>query len=160
MSVVQVTGPGPQLEAVRELFREYAQSQGFDTCFQGFDQELTALPGVYAPPDGCLLLAELGNLPAGCIAVRRLDSARCEMKRLYVRPVFRGAGLAGLLVEQAIQRARSIGYQEILLDTLPKMRRARTLYEALGFRPCAPYLPEPTPGADCYALDLTRPAVP
>jgi GNAT superfamily N-acetyltransferase len=137
--------------------REYAdQADSSKLCVQGFDRELAALPGAYAPPAGCLLLAELGGVPAGCIALRRIDNRRCEMKRLYVRAVFRGAGLAGLLVDRVIEKARAIGYQEMLLDTLPEMRAARLLYDMLGFQPCAPYLAEPTPGADCMALNLTR----
>jgi len=155
VTIVEVTTAGPQLETVRELLREYVQSEASKLCFQGFDVELATLPGAYAPPDGCLLLAELGGMPAGCVALRRLDATRCEMKRLYVRAVFRGAGLAGLLVERTIGQARARGYQEMLLDTLPEMRAARMLYEILGFRSCAPYLPEPTPGADCLVLDLT-----
>lgn len=157
VGIIAVTDAGPHLDAVRELLREYVQSEASKLCFQGFDQELATLPGAYAPPDGCLLLAELGGLPAGCVALRRLDATRCEMKRLYVRAVFRGAGLAGMLVERVIGQARAKGYREMLLDTLPEMRAARMLYDILGFRSCPPYLPEPTPGADCLALDLTAP---
>ena len=157
----EVTVAGQQLETVRELLREYAQSEASGLCAglgaQGFDRELATLPGAYAPPDGCLLLAELGGRAAGCVALRRIDASRCEMKRLYVRAVFRGAGLAGLLVERIIEKARAIGYQEMLLDTLPDMRAARLLYDMLGFLPCAPYLREPTPGADCLALNLSAP---
>ncbi len=156
--IVEVTGSGPHLDRARELFLEYGQTLGASQCLKDFDREVASLPGAYTPPGGCLLVAELGIIAGGCVALRRLDDMRCEMKRLYVRPVFRGAGLASLLVERAIERARAMGYREILLDTLPQMRRARELYETFGFRPCAPYLPEPTPGADCYALDLTRPA--
>ena len=115
---------------------------------------LAGLPGAYSPPAGCLLLAELGGLPAGCVALRPLDGARCEMKRLYVRAAFRGAGLAGILVEHVIERARTQGYREMYLDTMPKMRAARVMYDMLGFKACAPYLAEPTPGADCLVLDL------
>ena len=157
VAIAIVAGAGPQLETVRELLREYAQqSDAAKLCFQGYDQELATLPGAYAAPDGCLLLAELGGVPAGCVALRRIDETRCEMKRLYVRAVFRGAGLAGLLVERIIGKARALGYQEMLLDTLPEMRAARLLYDMLGFQPCAPYLPEPTPGADCLVLNLAR----
>jgi GNAT superfamily N-acetyltransferase len=157
VTIVEVAVAGPQLETVRELLREYVQSEASKLCFQGFDRELATLPGDYAPPDGCLLLAELGGMAAGCVALRRLDARRCEMKRLYVRAVFRGAGLAGLLVERVIEEARAKGYREMLLDTLPEMRAARMLYDILGFRACPPYLPAPTPGADCLVLDLTAP---
>ena len=158
VTIAEVTVAGPQLDTVRELLQEYAgQADSSKLCFQGFDRELAALPGAYASPDGCLLLAELGGLPAGCVALRRIDDRRCEMKRLYVRAVFRGAGLAGLLVDRVIEKARAIGYQEMLLDTLPEMRAARLMYDMFGFQPCAPYLAEPTPGADCMALNLTLP---
>ena len=156
-SIVVVAAPGPQLEAVRELLRKYAQQvDSSKLCFQGFEQELATLPGDYSPPAGCLLLAELGGMPAACVALRRLDAARCEMKRLYVRAVFRGAGLAGLLVERIIAEARARGYAEMYLDTLPGMQAARLIYDMLGFKSCPPYLPEPTPGADCLVLELKQ----
>jgi GNAT superfamily N-acetyltransferase len=159
VAITEVAAAGPQLETVRELLLEYGQqSDAAKLCFQGFDQEVATLPGAYAPPAGCLLLAELGGVPAGCIALRPLGGKRCEMKRLYVRAVFRGAGLAGVLVERLIEKARALGYQEMFLDTLPEMRAARLLYDMLGFVPCRPYLPEPTPGADCLALNLTLPS--
>jgi len=158
--LVQAVTAGPQIESVRQLLREYARTiPAAVACFQDLESEMAGLPGAYAPPAGCLLLAELGGRPAGCVALRRIDAARCEMKRLYVRPVFRGVGLAGMLIERAIEEARAIGYEEMLLDTLPGMRAARALYEMLGFRPCAPYLPEPTGGAECLALDLRRPSL-
>ena len=154
VSIVEVGAAGPQLDTVRELLREYLQSEAVQACAGSFEDELAALPGAYSRPAGCLLLAELGGVPAGCVAMRRIDAARCEMKRLYVRAAFRGAGLAGLLVDRIIQQARAAGYREIFLDTLPAMRAARLLYDMLGFRSCAPYLPEPTPGADCMVFDL------
>lgn len=160
VTIREVAVAGPQLESVGELLREYAQSDASGLCFPHFDRELATLPGSYAPPDGCLLLAELGGRPGGCVALRRIDNRRCEMKRLYVRAVFRGAGLAGLLVERVIGKARLLGYQEMMLDTLPAMRAARLLYDMLGFQPCAPYLAEPTPGADCMMLNLTLPRRP
>ena len=160
VTIGEVAGEGPRLEMVRELLREYAmQVDSSKLCYQGFDQEVADLPGAYAPPAGCLLLAELGGLPAGCVALRRIDERRCEMKRLYVRAVFRGAGLAGILVDRIIGKARAIGYQQMLLDTLPEMRAARQMYDMFGFQPCAPYLAQPTPGADCLALNLTSPRV-
>lgn len=157
VSITEVIAAGPQLETVRELLREYMQSEAVKLCLRGSDQELATLPGAYSPPDGCLLLAEFGSVPAGCVALRRLDARHCEMKRLYVRAAFRGAGLAGLLVERVIEQARARNYAEMFLDTLPEMRAARLIYDMLGFRACAPYLPEPTPGADCLVLDLMTP---
>jgi putative acetyltransferase len=155
--ISEVTAEGPKLDAVRELLREYLQAEAARVCAKDYPQELANLPGAYAPPAGCLLLAQLGGMAAGCVALRPLDEARCEMKRLYVRAAFRGAGLAGLLVEHLIARAQAQGYKEMYLDTLPEMRAARLMYNMLGFRVCAPYLPEPTPRADCMVLDLRAP---
>ena len=152
--ITEVAGEGPSLERVRELLREYLRSDAVTRRADGYAEELSGLPGAYAAPAGCLWLAELGGIAAGCVALRRLDAGRCEMKRLYVRAAFRGAGLAGILVEHVIERARAQGYREMYLDTMPKMRAARQMYDMLGFRACAPYLAEPTPGADCLVLDL------
>lgn len=146
--------PGADLEAVRDLFIEYGASLGFSLCFQGFDQELAALPGEYAPPHGCLLLATEGNEAAGCVGVRRLDAERCEMKRLYVRPAFRGTGLGRKLAAAAIAAARKAGYRSMVLDTLPDMTAARALYAALGFTACAPYYDNTCAGSDCFEIAL------
>lgn len=154
-----MAGPGPDIETVRGLFLEYAQSLDFSLCFQGFDRELAALPGDYAPPRGCLLLAKAGNDPAGCVGIRPLDAMRCEMKRLYVRPAFRGTGLGRVLAEAAVAAARKSGYREVLLDTLPQMRAARALYASLGFAPCKPYYDNSPIGSECLALRL-EPAAP
>jgi len=150
----EVTRPGTDADAVRDLFLEYGASLGFSLCFQGFDQELATLPGEYAPPHGCLLLAKRGDEAAGCVAVRSLDGQRSEMKRLYVRPEFQGTGLGRRLAERAIVFARSCGYRSMVLDTLPDMKAARTLYLSLGFKPCAPYYDNSSIGSDCFALDL------
>ena len=152
--ITEVAGTGPPLETVRELLHEYLRSDAVTRRADGYAEELSGLPGAYSAPAGCLLLAELGGIAAGCVALRPLDAGRCEMKRLYVRAAFRGAGLAGILVEHIIARARAQGYGEMYLDTMPKMRAARLMYDMLGFRACAPYLAEPTPGADCLVLAL------
>ena len=154
--ITEVTATEPKLETLRGLLREYLRSDAVTRRADGYAEELDGLPGAYSPPAGCLLLAELGGLPAGCVALRALDGARCEMKRLYVRAAFRGAGLAGILVEHVIERARAQGYREMYLDTMPKMRAARLMYDMLGFKACAPYLAEPTPGADCLVLELGK----
>jgi ribosomal protein S18 acetylase RimI-like enzyme len=154
IAIVPVAGAGPQLEAVRGLFLEYAQSLGFSLCFQGFDQELASLPGGYAPPAGCLLLATVDDAVAGCVGVRKLDAGRCEMKRLYVRPEYRGEGLGRVLAEKIIAKARSAGYRTMYLDTLPVMAAAQKLYESMGFATCAPYSDSPTCGARCMMLAL------
>ena len=152
--ITEVTATEPKLETLRGLLREYLRSDAVTRRADGYAGELADLPGAYSAPAGCLLLAELGGLPAGCVALRPLDGERCEMKRLYVRAAFRGAGLAGILVEHVIERARAQGYREMYLDTMPKMRAARVMYDILGFKVCAPYLTEPTPGADCLVLEL------
>jgi len=154
--ITEVTATEPKLETLRGLLREYLRSDAVTRRADGYAGELADLPGAYSAPAGCLLLAELGGLPAGCVALRPLDGERCEMKRLYVRAAFRGAGLAGILVEHVIERARAQGYREMYLDTMPRMRAARLMYDMLGFKACAPYLAEPTPGADCLVLELGK----
>jgi putative acetyltransferase len=137
-----------EMEAVRTLFREYADSLGFDLCFQNFEQELAELPGQYAPPSGCLLLAMVQDEPAGCVALKRLADDVCEMKRLYIRSRHRGTGLGRTLAEQIIQEAKRLGYQVIRLDTIPSvMGSAVALYRSLGFRDIPAYCINPVPGA-------------
>jgi len=145
------------LAATRDLFREYHDWLGIDLCFQGFAQELASLPGDYAPPRGRLLIAERIGVPgeiAGCVALRPLDERRCEMKRLFVRLDQQGAGIGRRLVERLLAEARAIGYQSIVLDTLPQMRAAQPLYESLGFREIEAYYHNPTPGVRYLGLDL------
>ena len=153
MEIVQAVTPGQVVEA-RALFREYERSLGIDLCFQGFEQELAGLPGAYAPPRGRLLLAADGDALAGCVALRPLDGVACEMKRLYVRPAFRGRRAGRRLAERVIAEARAIGYARMRLDTLPSMKEAIALYGALGFVAIAPYYANPVPGALFLELDL------
>jgi len=144
-----------EVKATRELFVEYGQSLGFSLCFQSFDQEYASLPGKYAPPRGRLLLAEVDGQPAGCVALRPLETGVCEMKRLYVRPEFRGLKLGRRLAETIINEARLIGYQLMRLDTVAdKMPEAVALYRTLGFREIAPYTVNPEASVIFLELEL------
>ena len=137
-----------QIAEIRELFIEYAQSLGFSLCFQNFDQELANLPGDYAPPSGRLLLATYEGHRTGCVALHKLDDSTCKMKRLYLRPQFRGKGLGRVLADRIIAEARAIGYQRMRLDTVePVMKDAVAMYRKIGFREIAPYCANPIPGA-------------
>ena len=152
--ILQAASPD-RVEQARQLFQEYAGSLGFHLCFQSFDKELAGLPGDYAPPDGRLLLAEHEGKIAGCVALHKLSDGLCEMKRLYVRPEFRGQALGRALAERVIQEARAIGYARMRLDTIVgQMDSAIALYRALGFREIPPYRENPIPGAIYMELKL------
>lgn len=142
--------------AVENLLREYAASLGVDLSFQDFAEELAGLPDKYAPPGGALLLASADSAPVGCAAFRPLSERGCEMKRLYVRPAFRGQGIGRRLIQRVLTDAREAGYSQICLDTLPSMREAQALYESFGFRDSAPYCHNPVPGARYLVMDFKR----
>jgi putative acetyltransferase len=151
---VQAESPA-QVAQARELFLEYAQSLGVDLCFQSFEEELAGLPGHYAPPEGRLLLAECDGQLAGCVALHPWEAGVCEMKRLYLRPSFRGKGLGRVIAEKIIAEARSVGYRSMRLDTIaPIMKDAVEMYRKLGFREIAPYRPNPIAGATYMELQL------
>jgi len=144
-----------QVAQARELFVEYAKSLGVNLCFQNFEQELAGLPGHYAPPDGRLLLANYEGQLAGCVALHRWEAGVCEMKRLYLRPSFRGKGLGRAIAEAIIAEARNIGYRCMRLDTIePIMKDAVEMYRKLGFHEIAPYRPNPIAGAMYMELKL------
>jgi ribosomal protein S18 acetylase RimI-like enzyme len=147
-----------EVEQARGLFLEYGQSLGFSLCFQSFDEELAGLPGDYAPPSGRLFLAEVEGKPAGCVALHALGGTKdgiCEMKRLYVRPEFRGHQLGRRLVNELMNAARAIGYRKMRLDTVePVMGHAVALYRELGFHEITPYRENPIAGALYMELEL------
>jgi carbonic anhydrase len=154
MQIVPVAQPD-QLEQVRLLFQEYWDSFDFTPCFQNFSQEVARLPGDYAPPGGVLAIALAQGEPAGCVALRRVDAARCEAKRLYVRPQFRGQGVGKSLLDWVTREARALGYREMVGDTMPVMAQALEMYLRAGFERTAPYASDPTPGAIYIRLRLT-----
>lgn len=153
MITVLTATPG-DLEDIRVLFREYADSLGVDLGYQGFEDELAQLPGAYAPPGGTLLLARGSEGTVGCVGVRPFEPGIAEMKRLYVRDTGRGLGVGRRLAEAAIRFARGAGYRCMRLDTLPQMTRARDLYAALGFRAIEPYRYSAVPGTAFLELRL------
>ncbi|PVY57987.1 acetyltransferase (GNAT) family protein [Simplicispira sp. 125] len=157
MTLLTATGP-EHLAVLRDLFQEYADSLSIDLCFQQFDTELATLPGEYADPRGALLLALVDGAPAGCCALRPLDTAdypnASEMKRLFVRKAFRGFGLGRQLAEATLDAARQRGYACVLLDTLDDMESARALYTDLGFTDIPPYYHNPIQGAHYLKVDI------
>ncbi|HEX2477040.1 MAG TPA: GNAT family N-acetyltransferase [Lacipirellulaceae bacterium] len=142
MQIRQATSPS-DIAAARTLLQEYADDIGVDLCFQGFNEELAQLPGSYAPPQGRLLIAWSDDNAAGCVALRPLTATICELKRLFVRPPFRGRGIGKSLVEAIIREAGEIGYTTMQLDTLHTMTAATQLYESLGFVHRTPYYETP-----------------
>jgi ribosomal protein S18 acetylase RimI-like enzyme len=139
---------------VRKRFQQYADALGFDLEFQGFSRELATLPGAYAPPKGCILLAESEEEIVGCVALRPLEKRICEMKRLYVVPAYRNRKIGRALAEAVIDRARTIGYERMRLDTLESMIAAQALYHSLGFRPIKPYRYNPLHNPSYFELSL------
>jgi len=146
----------PQLiRMVRELFLEYSESLGVDLCFQGFAEELASLPGEYSRPEGRLLLMMDEQQAVGCLALRPIGHNVCEMKRLYLRPEYRGKGAGRTLIDTLIRAAREIGYERMRLDTLPSMTKAIAIYRSLGFKEIPPYRVNPVVGASFLELNLS-----
>ena len=160
MPVIEILSPRHEADLLqtKEIFLAYAKAINIDLCFQDFDTELANLPGDYSPPRGALLLAWVDQKLAGCCAMRPLDSSdyanAAEMKRLFVRPEFRGLGLGRQLAESIIDAARMSGYDSVLLDTLDDMEIARAMYEDLGFKEIPPYYHTPLAGAHYLKVDL------
>jgi ribosomal protein S18 acetylase RimI-like enzyme len=151
---VHIIAAYDHLDEVRELFQEYQQSLGIDLCFQNYEEELLTLPGKYAQPDGRLFLIKIEDEVAGCIALRRFDEKRCEMKRLYIRPGFRGHHCGQALVEKIIDEAKIIGYEEMVLDTLSSLKSAVSLYLKNGFTEVSPYYQNPLDDVLYFKLRL------
>jgi putative acetyltransferase len=158
LKIAEVRPGAKELDEVRALFEQYARALDFDLAFQGFESELKALPGDYAPPRGRLLLAKVAGQPAGCVALRALEGDgagdAAELKRLFVRPQFRHAGLGRALAEAALAEAKGLGYARVRLDTVPAMREALALYKAIGFHEIAPYRDNPVAGASFFEKPL------
>lgn len=152
---LQTATSAEDLDAIRTLFQEYADSLGVNLDYQGFEDEVRDLPGKYAPPAGTLVLAFNDDELVGCVGVRPIDDEMAEMKRLFVRPSGRGLGLGRSLAESAIRFATVTGYERMRLDTLPQMDRAQDLYRSLGFMPIDAYRFSPVPGTVFLELVLT-----
>jgi ribosomal protein S18 acetylase RimI-like enzyme len=153
--VVRQAETTSEIAQARELFLEYEKALGISLCFQGFDDELAGLPGKYAPPSGRLLLCVYAGALAGCVALHGLDAEIGEMKRLYLRPAFRGKGLGQAMVDAIVAEARAIGYRRLRLDTIaPRMKNAVSLYRRMGFREIAPYCANPCQGALYMELEI------
>ncbi len=155
MLKIELAETTEQVELARALMREYSDATKAEPCFRTFEAEMAGLPGEYAPPGGRLYLALEDEQAAGCCAFRKFAKGACELKRMYLRPVFRGRGIGRKLALAAIKNARVIGYDRMYLDTLPSMQPALTLYRALGFKQVEPYMQNPIPGALCFELDLS-----
>ena len=141
-------------QKVRNLFQQYADSLDFDLEFQGFSEELATIPGKYAIPEGCILLAEDSGQFVGCVALRPLEDKICEMKRLFVRSDYRGRGIGRMLACSVIDKAREIGYEKMRLDTVATMKEARTLYYSLEFRNIKAYRYNPIDDSSYMELEL------
>ena len=143
-----------EISHARELFREYGATPDFCVCFKGFEEEIQSLPGIYAPPDGRLLLAYLDGAAAGCIGFRKMEPGICEIRRLYVQPQFRGQRLGRRLAEEILVQAHTAGYKKACLGTLPVMKEAIALYQSLGFVRVTPYKENALEGALYMELAL------
>jgi ribosomal protein S18 acetylase RimI-like enzyme len=154
MNDIVLAKSAEEIEEIRKLFLEYEKSLDMDLCFQDFEEELENLPGEYGAPSGRLILALEDDATAGCVALRKLPNGTCEMKRLYVKPEFRGGGIGRRLAEALLQEARTTGYTKMYLDTLASMKEAVGLYRSLGFEQTEPYRHNPCEDCRFMALEL------
>jgi putative acetyltransferase len=145
------------LSSARDLIMEYSASLGLDLSFQNFEQEMAEFPLHYTRPDGRILVAVEGGEAVGVVGLRRFSGSICELKRMYVRPGFRGRGIGRLLAARAIEEARAIGYARMRLDTLSRLKEAVSLYDSLGFEVIGPYRANPNKGVIYMELDLGSP---
>lgn len=157
MQIIEVLA-GSRLEQARELFTEYEAYLNVDLCFQNYAAELANLPGDYAAPGGVLLVAVEGADAGGCVAVRPLSEGICEMKRLFVRPAYRGTGLGRQLARRSVEEAVRLEYRTMRLDTLERLREALALYTSMGFRRIQPYYRNPLEGVVYMELSLENSA--
>lgn len=159
-NIVTIRSARPdEMDRVRRLFLEYADSLGFSLCFQGFDEELAALPGCYAEPQGCILIAEANGAAVATVGLRPLGNGICEMKRLYVQPASRGQGLGTRLAQAILDEAERRGYNAMRLDTHESMQAAIALYQSLGFTQISPYYANPLSGVHYFERRLVAPGV-
>ena len=154
--VISLAVSANDIASAHELFQEYADGLSIDLCFQNFAEELATLPGNYAPPTGCLLLAKVDERNVGCVALRQLEPGIAELKRLFVQPAFRGRGIGKSLIEQALAFSRHAAYRVVRLDTLREMDAAIALYTAFGFKEIAPYNAGGVEGIQYFELNLSR----
>jgi GNAT superfamily N-acetyltransferase len=157
MTTIRPASFPEDLAAVTAIFREYVMSPKVDLGFQDYEQEFAQLPGKYARPDGCILLATIEGQVVGCAALRRVDEVTCELKRVYIRPVARGQDLGRRMVQHMLHQATSVGYRRMCLDVLPEFVAAQRLYQSLGFMPAEPVSFNPVPGTRFLALELASP---
>ena len=154
MITLQTVTNKDHVAQARVLFREYAGTRRNDPALVSFSEEISNLPGNYAPPDGSIILAYSDGKPAGCVAVHKLEDHICEMKRLYVPPKFRGRGIGKYLVIALIRRAKNMGYTRMRLDSIPSMKTAQALYESIGFYEIPDYKHNPNKGTKYYEIDV------
>jgi putative acetyltransferase len=140
--------------AVLDIWREFVASPSVSLDHQNNHLEFANIPGKYAAPEGCILLAERDREIDGCVSLKKVDSEICEMKRLYVRPRARGARLGFNLIERVIGEARLIGYAEMRLDVLEEFTQAKRLYAAFGLVPAEPISFNPLLGTEFLGLKL------